>query len=85
MKKIVPLSHEAVDVATRHRDRLARFAGGNDPVELLEDLQPYEDGSFSGIAHTNPIRFSMALQVSACVALLDVMEREQLLVKERAK
>lgn len=54
--------------------------GGNDPRELLEDLQPYEDGRPNRLMSTNVVRFVLAIGIEAQVSLIKVLQEEGMLL-----
>lgn len=74
------------DVTDSQKDICARFGhlltntGGNDPVDLLQDMQrPGTDARPNRLASTNVVRFTLAVGVQSQVWLLQRLEREGLL------
>lgn len=60
--------------------KLLTNTGGNDPLDLLQDLQwPGRDGRPNYIAATNVVRFTLAVAVQAQVNLLGRLEQQGML------
>lgn len=66
-------------VTTRERELCGKYGhlltntGGNDPLELLDDLN---DPTYKNFASTNLPRFVLAASVSAQIGLLMRLERD---------
>lgn len=67
------------DLIERYGELLTN-TGGNDPAELLQDLQrPGTDAKPNRLMSTNVVRFVLAVSVQSQLALLAGLQREGML------
>ena len=69
MSEHEPLGKLTVLVVEKYRDQFTN-TGGNDPLELLLDLQPYTNGRDNRLMTTNIVRFVLAVGIQAQVGLI---------------
>lgn len=80
MSQQIPLDQRVIDTARKHADQLVN-TGGNDPVELMQQAQPYVDRDVvNNLITTNLPVFLMATSVRSQVVLLIKLKEEGLLL-----
>lgn len=65
----IPLSDNHVAILEAYGEHLAN-TGGNEPAELLLDMQPFKDGRPNHLMQTNIVRFVLAVGIESQVLLL---------------